>query len=92
MQSSNTNPEYEFQIEDSAGSARKWYLYKVLKIKAVQRCYVIMEEVFELLFVLCYAAQHVTKLGWNLHLFQLFFPSSSHLRVCWDKKQVLFII
>lgn len=67
MQSSNTNPEYEFQIEDNPGSGRKWYLHKVLKIKAVQRCYVIMEEVFKLhctfLCSECYAVQHVTKLG-----------------------------
>lgn len=67
MQSSTTNSEYEFQIEDNPGSGRKWYLDKVLKIKGGQRCYVIMEEVFELhctfLCSECYALQHVTKLG-----------------------------
>lgn len=67
MQSSNTNPEYEFQIEDNPGSGRKQYLYKVLQIKAVQRCYVITEEMFELhctfLCSECYAVQHVSKLG-----------------------------
>lgn len=65
MQSSNTNPEYEFQNENNPGSGRKQYLYKVLKIKAVQRWYVIMEEVFELhgifLCYECFAVQHVTK-------------------------------
>lgn len=95
MQSSNTNPEYEFQIEDNPGSGRKRYLYKVLKIKAVQRCYVILEEMFELhctfLCFECYAVQHVTKSGWTFIYFSSFFPWSSQLRVCWHKKQVSFI-
>lgn len=96
MQSSTTNPEYEFQIEDNPGSGRKQYLDKVLKIKAVQRCYVIIEEVFELhctfLCSECYAVQHVTKLGWTFIYFGSFSPWSSHLRVCWHKKQVSFIV
>lgn len=96
MQSSNTNPEYEFQNENNPGSRRKQYLYKVLKITAVQRCCVIMEEVFELhgtyLCSECCAVQHVAKLGWTFIYFGSFFPWSSHLRVCWHKKQVSFII